>query len=294
MIRVSVGICAYNEERTIGKLLQRLLDQKLRKVSIDEIIVISSGSTDKTDDIVRMFSKEDDRITLLRQKRREGKASAINMFLKYANNSVCVLESADTLPEFDAIEKLCLPFLDESVGMTGGRPVPINDKNTFMGYVGHLIWELHHQISLKSPKFGEMIAFRKVIDSIPKNIAVDEAWIEATIKRRGYKVVYVPEAICYNKAPENLRDFIKQRRRINFGHLYLKYKLKYEVSTMRSFNVLKGLVKIICKEPNKLHYIMGATLLEAVGKMLAYYDLLVGKDHAVWDIAESTKELSFI
>jgi len=97
-----------------------------------------------------------------------------------------VLESADTIPLENTIERLCLPFYDEKVGMTSGHPIPVNDKSAFIGFTGHLIWELHHRIALKNPKPGELIVFRNVIDEIPKNTAVDEAWIEALIKKKGY------------------------------------------------------------------------------------------------------------
>jgi len=181
-ISVSVGICAYNEERDIGRLLERLLNQKTDIVDIREIIVVSSGSTDRTDEIVKAFSKRDSRVKLVTQPRRMGKASAVNEFLKRASGDVCVLESADTIPAQDAVEKLCRPFLDPRVGMTGGRPIPLNDEGTFIGFVGRLLWWLHHRISVRNPKLGELIAFRRVISSIPEDVVVDECYIEAVIK----------------------------------------------------------------------------------------------------------------
>ena len=291
MISVSIGICAYNEEKNIGNLLDRLLSQKTKKIKIDEIIVVSSGSTDRTDEIVREYSKKDDRINLITQPKREGKASAINEFLKVANGDVCVLESADTLPLDDTIEKLCLPFYDEKVGMVGGHPIPTNDRNKFIGFVGHLLWELHHHIALENPKLGELIAFRNVIDKISPNTAVDEAWIEALIREKGYKIVYVPDAICYNKAPETISDFIKQRRRIHAGHLHLKKELGYSVSTMNIGTVLKALKKVNLT-PKERIYLIGAIALEGYCRVLGYLDYYVfKKNHVVWEMVETTKEV---
>ena len=50
---VSVGIMAFNEEKNMGRLLKALLSQELKKVRIEEIIVVSDGSTDKTNEIVK-------------------------------------------------------------------------------------------------------------------------------------------------------------------------------------------------------------------------------------------------
>jgi len=294
-IPVSIGVLAYNEEKNIGKLLNALLEQKTDKIEIDEIIVVSSGSTDKTDLIVENFSEKEERVTLIRQNRREGKASAINEFLNVVSNDVLVLESADTIPEKETIERLCFPFHDSTVGMTGAHPIPVNSIDNFMGYVVHLLWRLHHQVALKSPKCGELIAFRKVFDSIPKDTAVDEAWIEYEIRRRGLRVVYVPEAIVYNKGPETIEDFLKQRRRISYGHLDLHKRTRYKVSSWSATLLLSAISDIFpYRSPKEWGLFLAAFALEALGRLLGYYDYYVKKKrHEIWEISRTTKSLEF-
>jgi cellulose synthase/poly-beta-1,6-N-acetylglucosamine synthase-like glycosyltransferase len=243
-MKITIGIPAYNEEKNIGTLLTALLMQEQKRTKISEIIVVSSGSTDRTDEIVKEYSNIDDRIILIRQPQRRGKASAINEILKASTNDIIVLESADTIPEKDCIEKLCSPFLDEKIGMTGAHPIPTNNRDTFTGYAVHLIWDLHHRISLKTPKCGELIAFRKLFDKIPEDIVTDEAWIEYEVRKREYEVAYVPEAVVYNRGPETIREFIKQRRRIACGHLDLKKRTRYTVSTVKMTNTLPILLTL--------------------------------------------------
>ena len=100
------------------------------------------------------------------------------------------------------------PFADPAVGMTTGRPVPVNDPGTFMGFAAHLLWELHHQINLRSFKAGEMIAFRKIFERIPYHTSVDEASIEPVVRGQEYEVRYVPKAVVYNKGPLTVGDFL--------------------------------------------------------------------------------------
>ncbi|MCK4915237.1 MAG: glycosyltransferase family 2 protein, partial [Candidatus Eisenbacteria sp.] len=88
MLTASVGVMAYNEEQNIGKLLAALTGQSVQNVEIRQIIVVSSGSTDRTDDIVREWVAKDERISLIRQESREGKASAINLFLDAAEADI--------------------------------------------------------------------------------------------------------------------------------------------------------------------------------------------------------------
>src|SRR5581483_4970796 len=94
----SVGITAHNEQANIGKLLDALLAQELEQVEISEIVVVASGCTDQTCNIVRSYERRDPRIRLYEQTTREGKTSAINLFLQNARQDICVVESGDTLP----------------------------------------------------------------------------------------------------------------------------------------------------------------------------------------------------
>ncbi|MDX1415733.1 MAG: glycosyltransferase [Candidatus Promineifilaceae bacterium] len=286
-----MGITAHNEEANIGKLLQCVIDQDLQFVELVEILVVISGCTDNTEGIVRSFMARDGRIRLLIQAEREGKASAMNLFLRQAQEEVLIFSSADLQPAPDAIERLGAPFRDPEMGMTTSRPMPVNDKDTFMGFAAHLLWDLHHQMNLKGFKAGEMIAFRKVFKRIPQFTAVDEASVEPLIRGQGYKVSYVPEAIVYNKGPDTVADFLRQRRRIYAGHLELKQILGYSVSTMSGFGIISLLLHNLDWRPKQFIWTWIVVALEITGRLLGWYDFKRKKDHSVWDIASTTKDL---
>ncbi|MBD3348920.1 MAG: glycosyltransferase [Candidatus Eisenbacteria bacterium] len=292
MLRASVGVMVYNEERNIGKLLEALTTQDLENAEISEIVVVSSGSTDGTDEIASDWSKRDDRIRLIRQESRQGKASAINLFLAEAEGDVFVLESGDTLPNPDCVERLLSPFSDDAVGMTGARPVPVDDPDTFMGFVVHMLWRLHHKLALKSPKLGEMVAFRSYVRAIPSDTAVDEASIEAIVAEHGQTLRYVPDAVVRNKGASNVRDFLRQRRRIYAGHIWLEREQDYEVSTKNVGGILSVLLDDLEWKPRNVIWTAGGVFLEFLGRLLGVVDYHVFKKNPyTWDIAESTKSL---
>ena len=291
-MKVSIGVCAYNEEKNIKKLLTSLINQKTNKIKIDEIFVVSSACTDNTNNIVREFEKKDKRVKLIDQKEREGKSSAINLFLKNAKNEILVLESGDTVPEENTIERLCIPFEKEEVGMTGSRPIPVNRDNNFMGFVVNFFWKLHHEIAMENPKCGELVAFRDFVKEIPKESAVDEASIEAIVREKGHKLEYVPNAIVRNKGPETVKDFLIQRRRINAGHVWLGKVQKHTVSTDDLGKVIKLVARNFSLNPKKNLWIVMAMAIEAYGKFLGRYDYYIkNKNPYIWNIAKSTKEL---
>lgn len=291
-INCSIGVFAHNEEANILHLLKALTNQKLCKVAIREIIVVSSASTDRTDDLVRDYAMQHSEVTLYTQTRREGKSSAINLFMKHAREQILVVVSGDVIPAENTIELIVSSFSDAAVGATGGKPVPVNESVSLIGYSVNLLWRLHHRMALKSPKLGEMIAFRKIMDSIPQESAVDEASIEAIVKQNGLQLRYIPEAVIHNKGPENIADFIKQRRRIQNGHLWLAKQQQYRVISQDKGILLSIIKEELKQRPQDTLRLTLTILLEIYCRILGSWDFYVrAKNPFTWEIAQSTKQL---
>ena len=212
-IRCSVGVTVYNEEKNIGNLLHALVDQHLHRVEIAEIIVVASACTDNTVPIVQEYMAKDSRVKLFEQMNREGKTSAVNLFLANAECEICVLESGDTLPHEYAVEHMVRMFADPVVGMVGAQKMAVDTPDHIVGLLSHIRLRMEHTLCLEIPRLGEMIAFRKVFDSIPEDIAMDEAFVEAIVVDHGMTVRYAPDAIVYNTGPTTIPDFVRQRRR---------------------------------------------------------------------------------
>jgi len=293
-IGCSIGIMAYNEEANIASTLQAVLAQTGPTIVINEVIVVASGCTDRTVPIVSEMATQEARIRLFVQEKREGKASAINLFLKQATSPVVVLIGADVIPETSAIEYLCAPFKDATIGMVGGRPVPVNDPNTFMGHAVHLLWRLHDGVARSYPKLGEVISFRNVIKGIPTDSAVDEISIQALISQLGFKLIYQPACVVYNKGPLTVRDFLKQRRRIYAGHLKVLRQQKYEASTMKVSPIFRQLISArhyALSTPRQVLWTFGTMVLEGYARMQGHYDYRRKRAHHIWQPVISTKAL---
>lgn len=293
-IGCSIGIMAYNEEANIGRNIRAVLEQHSPSIRIEEIIVVASGCTDRTVPIVTEIALQEPQVRLCIQEKREGKASAINLFLRQATCKIVVLISADVIPEASALEYLCTPLKDPKIGMVGGRPAPINDPTTFMGHTVHLLWHLHDRLARVNPKLGEIIAFRNIISGIPTDSAVDEISIQALISQLGYQLLYQPACIVYNKGPLTIQDFLKQRRRIYAGHLRVREQQQYVASTMKVGPIIHQL--LVCRDfalrtPQHVIWTLGAILLEAFARLQGYYDYLRKREHHIWQMVDSTKDL---
>jgi cellulose synthase/poly-beta-1,6-N-acetylglucosamine synthase-like glycosyltransferase len=293
MVSVSVGVCVYNEGRNIERALRSVYSQTTDGFTINEVIVVSSGSTDDTDRIVERLMTEFQSLKLIRQETRMGKNSAINEFLEAKSGDVCALLNGDNVLGNDlSLFSLVSPFNDESVGMTGGRPVPTNDPGSLAGFATHLIWSMHHHVSMIRPKIGELVAFRDIGTRLPTTMQSDEDIIKMELEKNGYRSVYSPGAIVLNHGPETVSDFIKQRVRVNIGEEYMRRKFEYSVPTWDKRLLASAIISAVRDlgiRPVKMPF---AVLMEMISRSKAKAHVSAGKgDMNVWSPVDSTKDL---
>ena len=289
-IGVTVGICAYNEEQNIGNLLQALVSQKTEVARIDEILVVASGCTDRTPEIVDGFQRGHKQVQLVVESERRGKASAINEILQRAKSDVIIMEGADTIPDVDAIELLAGPFADPSIGVVAAHPISTDDENSFWGGLAHVLWDFHHEVSLRNPKPGEMFAFRRLLDVLPEDVGADEDWIRHEIESHGYCVAYVPEAMVYNAGPKSVDEFLKQRIRINTQQLFQRRVSSFVPPTWRTEVVGSALLSYLQSGRAKPAPLLVLLAFEMMARVYSAVTVAINHRNVVrWEPLPSTK-----
>ena len=293
MQTVSVGVCAHNEERNIRQSLSSISSQSLDgDFRLGEILVVSSGSTDLTDAIVKDFILKDPRVRLMVQEMREGKSSAVNLFMKEAKGDVLVLVNADNQLTDMALSRLLAPLSNEKVGIVGGHPVPVNTDKTLVGFAVRMLWDMHHRLSLVSPKTGELIGFRNLGVRIPPGTNTDEDWIRMEVERRGYVTAYAPDAVVLNRGPESIREFMIQRTRVNIGEKYMKKRYGFTVPTWQVRSLIPAISGFLRDNRRHVPKVLGAVGLEFMARIYATIYVSMNKpDQYVWKVLDSTKKL---
>jgi GT2 family glycosyltransferase len=291
VITCTIGVFAHNEVRNVHRALQALLTQRLEHVRIAEIVVVASGCTDGTVELAQQIARANPLVTVDVEEQRRGKAAAIKRLMTRARGEVVVFVGADTLPAPDAIEHLVAPFADQKVGMTGARVVPLNIPETFAGFAVQMLWYVHHHLALRKPKLGELVACRNVVSEFPEDTATDDLALEALVTAAGYKLLYAPSAVVYNKGPENLHDFLLQRRRIFAGELRIALKYGYVASSMSLRHVLPLATDAIRSYPRFVLWTFAVMAVELWARLLGALDTVRGRTHVVWRHAASTKEV---
>ena len=288
--RLVIGVCAYNEENNIARLLENLIsEQNIPKEC--KILVVCSGCTDKTPQIVASFQKKDSRIRPLIENVRRGKSNALNKIFEAARveADILILVNADALPEKGSVSRLVSKFITSDVGAVFAQPVPMKISDGLCYGVVCLIWRLHHIIStLDIPKLsGELCAVRTAcLQKIPENAATDEPYIESAIRKRHKNILYAPEALVHIRCPTNIADIIKQRKRIWIGHMQLQNTTGYKVSTASFKNMLRAVSAL---ERSETVYVLPGGFLEILAYLEARILFSKGNVPFVWEPIKSTK-----
>lgn len=126
--KISIVIPAYNEEASIGKLLEVILSVDLQSIGFDrEILVVDNGSHDKTSAIASKFKG----VTCLRIEKNRGKGAGTAYGVKHATGDWILIQDADL--EYDPHDYV--PMLKQI--STAKQPVTVYGSRT----LGQ--WERH-------------------------------------------------------------------------------------------------------------------------------------------------------
>lgn len=288
----SVIVPTHNDGPNIGPLLDRLLAERC----VGEVLVVASACSDETvPTVLEIADASDGRVRLYVEAERSGKVAAINFALGEVSMSAIVIVSGDVMPEPGAVDQLVEALRAPGVGLSGGRPLPVNDSDSAVGHAAHLLWRLHDRLARHQPKLGEVIAIRAeaVVSLLPRT-SVDEACFQALLEANGWKSVYVHEAVVRNRGPGTVEDFFRQRRQVHAGHLWLRHRQGYTVPSLQPRLLITEMWRDLTAdrtrmEPKRLAWTAGAVAVEAWARMWARADYMRGRENHVWQMVESTK-----
>jgi len=215
---VSILIAAYNEEKHIRAKLENTLCLDYPKNKI-EIVVISDGSTDRTDSITREFAK--DNILLYRVEGRVGKTEARNRAVKFAKGEIVVFSDATTIYDRLAVKKMVRNFSDPTVGAVSGRYYYLGSEKSTMSFANAFFWSYENFIKARQSRIktltgmsGCINSFRKALyEPLPPHI-IEDLVEPLKILEKGYRIVFEPEALARETTTDNAKQEFKMRIRV--------------------------------------------------------------------------------
>ena len=260
---VSLIIAAYNEEKVIEEKIKNSLNIDYPKNKF-EIIIFSDSSTDRTDEIVKKYKKEG--IKLVRIEGRKGKTICQNEVVKIAKGEIVVFSDANSMYESTAIKKIVRNFYDEKVGCVVGELKYgalssiniVKGENVYWNY-DKILKKLESKICSVVTGNGAIYGLRKSIYvTLERNMISD--FIEPLeIFKKGFKIVYEPEAVAWENTAENSRKEFGRRIRIVTRSACSLLKNKYLRELLNPFRY--GIFSVQLLSHKVLRWFSGALMI---------------------------------
>lgn len=248
---VSILIPARDEEKVIGRLLQRMVELTYPKDKL-QVIVIDDASFDSTGRIADEYSSRYGFIEVLHREKRDGgkgKAAPMNAGFKHSTGEIILCFDADYYPQKDIVEKLTKEFADPNVGAVQGRVVVLNEPQNIVtrlvalerigGY--RVDQEARNDLGLIAQFGGTVGGFRRsLLESLggwDESTLAEDTDLTFRVYLAGYKVHYVGDAECYEEAVDNWKAYRQQRYRWARGHMQCCFKHSLKVLKSKNLRV---------------------------------------------------------
>jgi len=203
-MKLSVVIPAYNEEKTIRKLLSTVVNQVANLGDPFEIVVVDDASRDATGEIVKAYAKDrpDGAVKYFRQEKNQGKGAALRRGFKESQGDIILIQDADL--EYSPLDypRLLKPIKDGVADVVYGTRFKGEYQHVlyFWHYVGNSVVTLISNM-LTNLNFSDVyvcykVFRREVMQDILPRLKSDgfaiEAELTARIAHKRWRVYEVP------------------------------------------------------------------------------------------------------
>jgi poly-beta-1,6-N-acetyl-D-glucosamine synthase len=222
---VSVVIAVHDGERFIGAKLDSVLALDYPR-ELMEILVISDGSTDRTDAIVQGFAGRGVRLL---QVPRGGKCAALNAAIPQARNEILLLTDMRQTVAPESLQAMMDCFADSAVGAVSGeliiRKGASHDEEDIGLYRRYENW-IRNRLSDIDSIFGALGSFyalrRELAVPIPADQLLDDMYLPLAAFFRGYRLIVEPRALAFDYPTSRGTEFTRKARTLAGNYQILR------------------------------------------------------------------------
>lgn len=294
---VSIGICAYNEEKNIQNILNDILSQKTSNFILKEIIVHCDNCTDRTIEKINALKKKV--VTTIISTKRQGKSGGLKKIIKKCKGEVLIVFDADEkLGDRNVIKNIISKFQENKhLTLVGANTRPFSPITFFerVVYTTFMVFEESRQLRGGKNPFsftgGGMAIKSKYIKSInfSEKALNEDDFIYFSSVRDNKEFAYAKDAKIFYKMPKSLPDYLKQCFRSNPQAININYTKLFGDIVAKEYHrplpfYIKSVFKSFKKYPTETVY---AALINFA--ILPLYQFISNKYKLEWYTAESTK-----
>ncbi len=230
---VTIAVPAYNEENTIAKTLDSILNIDYPKKNL-QVLVINDGSQDRTQERVKPYLKHK-HITLINQENK-GKGAAMNEALRNATGEYFVCLDADSEVHPKTLKQLLRHFTEDDIAAV--IPVMKIKNDVKLNLLQKLQW-YEYLVNVWFKKVmgaldcvhvapGPFSTYRKdkviAVGGFAEDNITEDLEMTLRLQRHNYRIVQSMKGEVYTGAMPTLKTYLKQRNRWFKGGVINAYK----------------------------------------------------------------------
>jgi biofilm PGA synthesis N-glycosyltransferase PgaC len=225
---VSVAMVVRNEEKVLPHKLKNLM--ALDYPAELEVVVVSDGSTDSTEDILKHYS-QDPRIHAFLSAQARGKAACLNDAIRACSGEIVLFTDARQQIESNALRILAENFADSTVGCASGELMLGDPVTGEAGQGMGLYWRIEKTIRDLESDSGSVAgatgaiyaARRELLVPLPSETLLDDVYLPMHVVKQGFRVVFDGRARAWDDP--NLggrREFSRKVRTLSGNYQLLQ------------------------------------------------------------------------
>ena len=219
---VSLLIPAYNEEAHIEAKVRNSLALDYPKGKL-EIVVASDGSTDRTNAMVRAFKGEGVKLLIMRD--NIGKSAMLSRTVPLLTGEIIVFSDASSELEPNALKQIVRNFADRRVGCVSGL-YRLRTTADLRSEGEGLYWRYETFIKRQESRLHSILGAHGAFYAIRQELFVrlgeatinDDYIVPMRIVQQGYRAVYDPSAVSWEREHASVEGEFARRRRIAAGN----------------------------------------------------------------------------
>lgn len=228
---VSIVTPTHNEETIISKKIENLLASNYPRDKLEIIFV--DDSEDSTPKIIQEYAEKFSNIHLIKFDKRMGYSPCMIAGCKAAKGEIIVLSDAGAFFDAETVANLVRHFRDPNIGAVTSTDVILNVDED-VGRSEELYQKIYNFVRKAETNMDSTFYFKGEASAVRKDLIADLEECGATfdtaaalsIRKKGYKAVYDPEAKFYEYAPKTRRERIRQKttRAANWIKILFQFK----------------------------------------------------------------------
>lgn len=281
---VTLMISCYNEIEVVADKIKNSLSLDYPKSKLN-IIVISDGSDDGTDEVAKSFA--DEGVSLIRQEGRLGKTSAINLAMKNCETEIVVFSDANAMYQPDALRKLVRNFNDEAVGYVVGAALYTDGTESSAAASEDIYWKYEIALKTMESNLHSVVGGDGAIYAIRKDlyIPLDQKDINDFVNplqiiEQGFRGVFDKEAVCLEETAGDFSKEYKRKQRIVNRSFRGLMKVKGVLNPFKfgfySFEIISHKLLRWLQPVFILTFALGSVVLGLFGDELFKYVSMIG------------------